>query len=369
LDADTDRELRVYEEWYFPAALAPYTVALNRDFYKPDAYSVRRQGPVQADAALTVEFTKPMIKPLAEQYLRLYKADNPGAELPFHATWEADDKTLRIKPAQDLLPLTAYCLAIENLNARDRSGNPLAKAFREEFTTAETLGALSAAANVRYDEAFKILRWDGVRGADGYELRVFLPQDTHKHDLNKAESRDITVFGYHWAYPGIEYLLVPYKLINGNPALKAYSHEALNAPRRTIVFGLTPPPEKPEPERLVFGVKINADQGDRIRNVLSGALEALGFVTAPNRGAYIIEGTVSTLEEEQSGICFVRAGINLQVVDTEGEALFSYSANYPRRGGNNWPAAHNQAFRLIEADLRTKFKDRFNEFVSKELKR
>jgi hypothetical protein len=372
LDADTDRELRAYEEWYFPAALAPYTVVLNRDFHKPEARTVRAPGPVQADAALTVEFTKPMIKPLAEQYLKLYKADTPAKALPFHITWEADGKTLRIKPAQDLMPLTLYCLAIENLNSRDQSGNPLARMFRDEFTTAETLRSLPAAANPRYDEAFKFLRWDGVAGADGYELRVFLPQDTHKHDLSKAESWDITVFGYHWAYPGIEYLLIPYKLINGNPALKAYSYEALNAPRRTIVFGSAQaekPEPAPRPARISFGVKIDSDQGDRIGGALSGVLEALGFVTAPNRGAYTIEGTVSAMEEEQSGICFVRAGIRLQVVDTEGEALFSYTANYPRQGSKNWPASYNLAFRLIEADLRTKFKDRFNEFVNRELKR
>ena len=368
LDADTDQELRAYEEWYFPAALAPYTIALNRDFHKAAGSALRRPGPVQVDAALTVEFTKPMIKPLVEWYIKLYQADNPAAAVPVLLTWEADDKTLRIKPAQDLLPLSAYCLAIENLNARDRSGNSLAWALREEFTTAETLAALPAAANVRYDGEFKMLRWEGVRGADGYELRVFLPQDTHKHDLGKAESRDMGAFEYHWTYPGIEYLIIPYKLINGNSALKAYSHEALNAGRRIIEFE-TVREEPRKPARMSFGVRLDADSGDRIRNTLFGVIESLGFVGERDRGTYTIEGTVSTLEEEQSGIYFVRSGIHLRVVDAEGATLFTYSENYPRQGANNWPAAYNLAFRRIEADLRTTFKDRFNEFVRKELKR
>jgi hypothetical protein len=115
--------------------------------------------------------------------------------------------------------------------------------------------------------------------------------------------------------------------------------------------------------QLVFDVQITEDRQDRIKRKLFEVLQTQGYVTAPNRGTYTMVGTISTTEEFLPAGNFVRSGITLQLVNSDGDPIFSYTANYPRRGSKILDVAYNNAFRGIEDDLESNFIAQFNAFI------
>jgi hypothetical protein len=115
--------------------------------------------------------------------------------------------------------------------------------------------------------------------------------------------------------------------------------------------------------RITFDVQIDADSNGRVQRKLFQVLEKNKYVSDPDRGIYIIVGEIALSEEELPAGFFVRAGIELQMLNQDGTVLFSYSTNYPRHGSKNVTMAYNATFRDIEQDLEKNFIAGFNAFI------
>jgi hypothetical protein len=286
-----------------------------------------------------------MIKPIVEQYVKLYRSDDPKRiSVPVKTDWKDDDRLLIIKPEAHLSPSSRYCLSIENLNARDRFGNALAEAIQEEFLTGNTIPSLQKAQHVQYDSVSKTLSWDGVPGADGYELWLFYGNEKERHDRKTAQHHILTPS--HYPSQAIDCLVLPYKNFSGD--VKGYSEEAVNSKTISIPFRDSAP--------LVFGVRIAGDRDNRITNTLIGLLKAQNYGIASERGDYTIVGEISTRQEERD-MYYVSSSITLHLENNARVSRVLY-AKSPFKGGSlrkDWNIALNSAFREIEKDLKTNF--------------
>jgi hypothetical protein len=116
--------------------------------------------------------------------------------------------------------------------------------------------------------------------------------------------------------------------------------------------------------RLRFSAAIKEDRQGRVERKILDVLEKNGYVTMRSRGDYLLSGEVFCSEETLAAGLFIHSGISLQLTNSAGDLLFSYTRNYPRvgaRGDQNM--AYNIAFREIEKDLEANFIREFNAFL------
>jgi hypothetical protein len=115
--------------------------------------------------------------------------------------------------------------------------------------------------------------------------------------------------------------------------------------------------------KITFDVRIDEDRDDRIQRKLFGVLEKNNYICVPRRSVYTISGSITTTEETLPAGFFVRPGITLQLSNSNGTVLYSYSKNYSRKGSKSWEAAYGLAFKAIEDDLEHNFIQEFNAFM------
>jgi hypothetical protein len=115
--------------------------------------------------------------------------------------------------------------------------------------------------------------------------------------------------------------------------------------------------------RITFDAQIEGDRQGRIQRKLLQILEQNRYIASPGKAVYTFVGEITATEEELPAGLFVRTGITLRLVDTEGREVFSYNANYSRRGARTWDMAYNAAFRFMESELEAQFIGKFNAFI------
>ncbi|MDR1956841.1 MAG: hypothetical protein LBQ30_08315 [Treponema sp.] len=115
--------------------------------------------------------------------------------------------------------------------------------------------------------------------------------------------------------------------------------------------------------RLRFTAALEEDRQNRIQRKLLDILEQHGYVAVRNQGDYTITGKLSFEEETLPVGTFIHSGITLQLVNTAGDVLFSYTKSYPRLGSRNVAMAYNIAVREMEKDLEENFITEFNAFI------
>jgi hypothetical protein len=114
---------------------------------------------------------------------------------------------------------------------------------------------------------------------------------------------------------------------------------------------------------LSFSAAIEEDKQGKIQRKLLDVLEKNEYVTVRGQGDYTISGAISWDEEILPVGVFVYSGISLQLSNSAGKLLFSYTRSYPRLGSRNQNMAYNIAFREIEKDLEANFIREFNAFL------
>ena len=106
---------------------------------------------------------------------------------------------------------------------------------------------------------------------------------------------------------------------------------------------------------LTFTVSTGSeDSTGRIKRKLQELLEANGCTVSSRNPMYEVSVRLNMAEENLQAGIFIRSGITVQV-ERRGNALLSYSKNYPRYGQQTLDGAYNRTFLAIEKDLEENF--------------
>ncbi|MDR1904847.1 MAG: DUF4384 domain-containing protein [Treponema sp.] len=245
-----NQTIRQYEEFYFPASFKRYIIELDPvDTRKVSVSLGLSDGaalntPLNLEQEFVLNFTKPMIPEIVEANINFFQTENTDTRhpnIPLSLQWEGEgDTRLKIKPYGFLLPDTEYSISL-NLDMRDRRGNSLAKSEEWRFITNNVFRLLPRLETVTEKPTVSgmLAEWQHIKSADGYELRIFHSNDVvPAKDLGKSEKYEFERTFYP---PSFEYIIVPYKILEGK---KAYSASAIEQARNKIYMdGNIRPPD------------------------------------------------------------------------------------------------------------------------------
>lgn len=115
-------------------------------------------------------------------------------------------------------------------------------------------------------------------------------------------------------------------------------------------------------KNLVFRVEVTNDWNGMIFRTLSDLLEDAGYSLSSVDGICAIPVEVTARREDNATGIFLYCGIVVNVTDGNGETVFSYSRNFPKKGARTESFAYQRAYQAIVNELEATF---INEFSAK----
>lgn len=110
-------------------------------------------------------------------------------------------------------------------------------------------------------------------------------------------------------------------------------------------------------KELTFSISMN--QTDKkfapISSTIASIIEKRGFACSQSGANYIVKIDISCSEEEYEAGPFVRASVDVSVVNKAGVGVYSYSKTHPRAGSKTMDLAYTRAVSKIKQDLEENF--------------
>jgi hypothetical protein len=113
-----------------------------------------------------------------------------------------------------------------------------------------------------------------------------------------------------------------------------------------------------------LSVDVSGDRQNSIKRKLSELLAKNAYTVSRNRTQYTVSAEVSFEEQAASnGIQIVRSGININLLNADGDVLFSYDKNIDKEGHRTLEGAYRISVVSLERDLENNFITEFNAFL------
>lgn len=110
----------------------------------------------------------------------------------------------------------------------------------------------------------------------------------------------------------------------------------------------------------VFYISVPNDYQGMVKRTISDLLEKQGYNVSSVNGICEIPVDITMTEDETETAFFVYGGLVINVTTGTGEVIFSYSRNFPKKGGKTKDMAYKRAFQDIEKELKASFVSEFN---------
>ncbi len=118
-------------------------------------------------------------------------------------------------------------------------------------------------------------------------------------------------------------------------------------------------------KNLVFRVEVENDYEGMIFRTVSDLLEDAGYALSAAEGICAIPVKVTASRVDNAAGIFLYCGIVVNVTDGNGETVFSYSRNFPKKGARTESFAYQRAYQAMVKELEATFVQEFSAKIKK----